>query len=242
MRKILAILSIIGIGFLILGLTTWLSLLSGVKGETIKVPNFQGMAIADAIKMAKEKGIFIKINEKRKVFSEFINKNHIAAQDPMAGKTIKKNREIEVILSKGSKAETIPNLIGKSLEQASYEISRKNLRLTDIAYIYSNKPEGIIIAQSPKPNNSGLADNRIKLMVSKGKKQTQFIMPDLRMLPLTDVEKKLNKLGIKYIVKTFANQIEDKNTLFVKEQFPAPGYLFNKKDIVTLRVEERERL
>jgi serine/threonine-protein kinase len=242
MRKILTIIFIIGTGFLILGLTTWFSLLSGVNGETVKVPDFQGMSVTEAIKKAKQNGIFIKINTKRKVFSEFIKKNHVAAQDPMAGKTIKKNREIEIILSKGSKAETIPNLIGKSLEQASYEISRKNLRLTDIAYIYSNNPEGVIVAQSPKPNNSGLADNRIKLVVSKGKKQRQFIMPDLRMLPLTEVEKKLNTMGIKYIVKTFANQIEDKNTLFVKEQFPAPGFLFNKKDIITLRVEERERL
>jgi len=242
MKKILIILTVLAIGCTITGLTTWNSLLSGVKGETAIVPDFQGLSVAEAIRIATKKGIYIKVNEKRRVFSEFINKNHIAAQDPSQGKIIKQSRTIEVILSNGSKAETIPDLTGKKLEQASYEISRKNLRLVDITYVHNSKPEGIVIAQSPKPHSLGLADSRIKLLTSKSKKTKAYIMPDLRLFTLVKVEKKLRKMNIKYIIKTFANQIEDRNTLFVKEQFPAPGFCLNDNDIITLRVEEREQL
>lgn len=242
MKKLILIASLITIGFMIMGAFTYRTLYNGVKGETAKVPDFMGLSIPEATKLAKNYGISVKINNKRKVFSEFINKNHIAAQDPAVDKTIKKNRAVEVILSFGSKAEKIPDFTGKFLEQASYEISRKNLRLSSITYTYSKKEEGVIIAQSPKPDSSGLADSRIKLLVSKGDEQVNYIMPNLKMLPLVLVEKKLHTLGINYIVKTFANQIEDKNTLFIKDQFPAPGFLLNKDDIITLRVEEREQL
>ena len=242
MKKLLVYLLILTTGGLISFLSFWYTLSYEVKGETVKTPSIIGKSIDDAKKILGEKHLYLEVNTKRQVYSDYIEKGNIAIQIPEPGKVIKKGRKIEVILSKGSRRDIIPDVRGLTLEEASKKINLHGLKISKIASVYSDKPEGVVIAQSPESGVSGIFNDKVKLLISKGKKPVLYIVPDLRYKPLIEVEKILKKAHIQYVVKTFANQIRDKRILFVKEQYPLPGYVLPSDQILTLKVVMRENL
>ncbi|GEM_PF-796194 len=242
MKKLFYYLLIIISGGFISFFAFWQTLSYEVKGETVKTPSIVGKSVKEAEVILGSKGLFLEVNRGRKVYSDYIERNKIAIQIPEAGKIIKKNRKIEVILSKGSKRDKIPDVLGLTIEEASKKANLHGLKVSRIATVYSDNEEGIVIAQSPESGSSGIFNDKIKLLVSKGKKPNFYKMPDLRLKPLIDVERVLRKMGFQFVVKTFANQIRDKRVLFVKEQFPLPGYIVSSDQIITLKVVMRESL
>ncbi len=242
MKKLFFYLLILTIGGFISFLAFWYTLSYEVKGEIVKTPSVIGKPVDEAKKILAKNDLFLKVNTKRQVYSDYIEKGNIAIQIPEPGKLIKKGRKIEVIISKGSRRGDVPDVIGLTIEEASKKINLHGLKVSRIASVYSDKPEGVVIAQSPESGVSGIFNDKVKLLISKGKKPKYFKVPDLRYRPLVEVEKILKKEHIQYVVKTFANQIRDKRILFVKEQFPLPGYVLPSDKILTLKVVMRENL
>ena len=242
MKKLLVYLLILTTGGFISFLAFWYTLSFEVKGEIVKTPSVVGKPIDEAKKILAKNNLFLKVNTKRQVYSDYIEKGNIAIQIPEPGKLIKKGRKIEVIISKGSRRGDVPDVIGLTIEEASKKINLHGLKVSRIASVYSDKPEGTVVAQSPESGVSGIFNDKVKLLISKGKKPKYFKVPDLRYKPLVEVEKILKKEHIQYVVKTFANQIRDKRILFVKEQYPLPGYVLSSDKILTLKVVMRENL
>lgn len=242
MKKLLVYLLILTTGGFISFLAFWYTLSFEVKGEIVKTPSIVGKSIDEAKKILAKNDLLLKVNTKRQVYSDYIEKGNIAIQIPEPGKLIKKGRKIEVIISKGSRRGDVPDVIGLTIEEASKKINLHGLKVSRIASVYSDKPEGTVVAQSPESGVSGIFNDKVKLLISKGKKPKYFKVPDLRYKPLIEVEKILKKEHIQYVVKTFANQIRDKRILFVKEQYPLPGYVLPSDKILTLKVVMRENL
>jgi serine/threonine-protein kinase len=129
--------------------------------------------IGDELKVAQEKlynaGLQIKVSGDE--FDEKISLNKIITQDPASGSTVKKNREIYVVVSKGSKTITlnIPDLRSKELKEATAIIEEYGLTLGKVTYTYHfSVPQGVVIAQTPEPGNINSGNNTINLLVSKG--------------------------------------------------------------------------
>ncbi len=242
MKKLLVYLLILTTGGFISFLAFWYTLSFEVKGEIVKTPSVIGKSVDEAKKILAKNDLLLKVNTKRQVYSDYIEKGNIAIQIPEPGKLIKKGRKIEVIISKGSRRGDVPDVIGLTIEEASKKINLHGLKVSRIASVYSDKPEGAVVAQSPESGVSGIFNDKVKLLISKGKKPKYFKVPDLRYKPLIEVEKILKKEHIQYVVKTFANQIRDKRILFVKEQYPLPGYVLPSDKILTLKVVMRENL
>jgi len=236
---VIAILTVMGIAF---AAESWWMLSQAVRGDTVAVPDVIGIPLPEARARLQEAGLDALVSDQRSVFSDFVRRGCVAVQDPAPESLVKRARLVELVLSRGSRKETIPDLTGLSVEEAA-EVARSfQMRLTGVDHVFDIRPAGTVIAQTPAPGHSGIVDNRIKLLVSDGELPKAYIMPDLRLHPLTEVERELKKSGIAYVVKTFANQIEDRNILFVEEQYPLPGYRMSADDIVTLKVVERELL
>ncbi len=242
MKKLFFYILVLTIGGILSFLSFWYTLRLNVKGEVIKTPSVISKPVDEAVKILKKNDLYLTVNKTRKVYSDYIEKGNIAIQIPEPGRLIKKGRKIEVFISKGSRRGNVPDVEGLTIEEASKKINIHGLKVSRIASVYSDKPEGIVIAQSPESGVSGVFNDKVKLLVSKGKKPEYFKVPDLRYKPLTEVEKILKKEHIQYVVKTFANQIRDKRILFVKEQFPLPGYILPSDKILTLKVVMRENL
>lgn len=129
--------------------------------------------IGDELKVAQEKlynaGLQIKVSGDE--FDKNISPNKIITQDPASGSTVKKNREIYVVVSKGSKAIAlnIPDLRSKELKEATAIIEEYGLTLGKVTYTnHFSVPQGVVITQIPEPGNIVSDNNTINLLVSKG--------------------------------------------------------------------------
>lgn len=227
---------------LVFAAESWVTLRAAVRRGTVTVPDVIGTPLPEARAILLEAGLDAVVSDQNSVFSDFVKRGGIAVQDPPAGIQVKQARVVELVISRGSRKETIPDLTGLSVEEAAGVARNYQMRLTGVDHVFDVRPAGTVIAQTPAPGHSGIVDNRIKLLVSDGSQPERFVMPDLRLRPLEDVERELKKSNISYVVKTFANQIEDRKILFVKEQYPLPGYIMSSDDMVTLKVVEREVL
>jgi len=129
--------------------------------------------IGEELKVAQEKlynaGLQLKVSGDE--FDKNISPNKIITQDPASGSTVKKNREIYVVISKGSKAIAlnIPDLRNKELKEATAIIEEYGLTLGKVTYSkHFSVPQGVVIAQTPEAGNIVSDNNTINLLVSKG--------------------------------------------------------------------------
>jgi serine/threonine-protein kinase len=129
--------------------------------------------IGDELNIAQEKfyKAGLKIYVSGEEFDEGISQNKIITQDPASGTKVKKNREIYVVLSKGSKVLTlnIPDLRDKELKEATALIEEYGLTLGRVTYTnHFSVPKDVVITQTPEPGNVNSNSKKVNLLVSKG--------------------------------------------------------------------------
>jgi len=129
--------------------------------------------VGDELNVAQEKlyNAGLKIYVSGEEFDERISQNKIIAQDPVSGVQVKKNREIYVIVSKGSKVMTIkiPDLRNKEIKEATTLIEEYDLTLGRITYTnHFSVLKDVVIAQTPVPGNINTNSKDVNLLVSKG--------------------------------------------------------------------------
>ena len=129
--------------------------------------------IGDELNIAQEKlyGAGLKIYVSGEEFDERISQNKIIAQDPVSGVKVKKNREIYVVVSKGSKVIilNIPDLRNKELKEATALIEEYGLTLGRVTYTnHFSVPKDVVITQTPEPGNVNSSSKEVNLLVSKG--------------------------------------------------------------------------
>ncbi|MEW6007367.1 MAG: PASTA domain-containing protein [bacterium] len=107
-----------------------------------------------------------------------IPKDYVINQEPEPGEKIRKGEKIKVVISLGMPDVSIPRVIGKDLYSAKIILSKIGLALGNITYINSEKPKDIVLGFSAEKEGIKEGD-RVNLLVSSGKKQGSFLMPDL---------------------------------------------------------------
>jgi len=164
-------------------LTTTFIIFVVIAGATCAFLVFQNMfdvsdtvvpsVIGDEIKVAQEKlyDAGLKIYISGEEFDERISRNKIISQDPVSEAKVKKNREIYVVVSKGSKVISlnIPDLRNKELKEATAIIEEFGLILGRITHTnHFSVPKDMVIAQTPEPGNVNSNSKNVNLLVSKG--------------------------------------------------------------------------
>lgn len=136
--------------------------------KEVEVPNVEGRNLDEAMKIIVDQNLEFEIEER--VYNSEIEKDHIISQNPKAGKTIKENQVVKVIVSDGSKYITVPNLIGKAEVEAITELENIGLEVGEINYESNEEfDKGTVFSQTPKENIEIKEGTKIDLSVSKGK-------------------------------------------------------------------------
>jgi len=128
----------------------------------------------DDLKIAQEKinSAGLKIAVAGEEYNSQVSENRIIKQKPIPGSTIKENREVEVLLSRGMKYESveIPNLQNKEFEEAVSLIEEYDLVLGRVTHAHHfSIQKDHVIAQVPAPGEKLLENKTINLLVSSGK-------------------------------------------------------------------------
>lgn len=221
----------------ILGITG--GLLYGMRGslfgQEVQVPDVKGEHWEAAEKILSDAGLKLKVVNR--IINSEVEKDHIITQRPEANDTVKRGREIEVVISKGVEMVKVPNVVGKTLDDATYMLENEGLSLGEVGKVNdSETPEGEVMEQSPRRGSSVPLGERVDVTISSGAGETtQLNMPKLIGMSLSDVRTKLKDDGLElYGIDQEAS--DEYNAGLVIEQSIPAGDRVKKGDRVSVVV------
>ncbi|MFJ5121167.1 Stk1 family PASTA domain-containing Ser/Thr kinase [Kitasatospora sp. NPDC088548] len=212
--------SVLAVLALLVGGTTYA--LSGALYGT--VPSVLGKDRAEAQRILDGVGMHGRFTE---VYSETVPAGQIISSDPGVGARARKSDAVAVSVSRGPKRIAVPDVTGKSAEQAAAALSGVQLARGGVTETYDDTvPEGSVISSSPAAGQRLPENTPVSLVVSKG----MVPVPDVTGMSKDDAAKALQAAG-------FAMQSSGVNlfgTGKVSSQSPAAGERRPQHTVVTV--------
>ncbi|MCK8823613.1 Stk1 family PASTA domain-containing Ser/Thr kinase [Fuchsiella alkaliacetigena] len=130
-------------------------------------------------------------------YHQEIPEGNIISQEPQAGREVRENREVSVVVSQGPRLTKAPDIIGKSMREARIILDEAELNIGETeAVAHERIPEGEIISQSPEPEAEIAIDSSIDLIVSKGEEVEPVDVPSLIGLNEEEAKQVLRDLDL----------------------------------------------
>ncbi len=117
----------------------------------------------------------------------------VVAVDPAVGAEVSPGTKITVFLSRGRAPITVPNLVGRNLNEALGLLQQAGLR-GEAEYVESDKPKDEVLGQSPADGTGAEQDAVVKLKVSKG--PPAVVVPRVLELPCQQAKELLESMGL----------------------------------------------
>lgn len=209
-----------------------------IAGELTMVPNVIGKTVSEAEQAMKQAKLGI--DSTTLTFSDDFQNGQIVSQEPQAGETVKVNRIIKVVVSKGPELAKFPNVMTGQIskENAEYLIHNAGFDINNITYNtgYSdNVAAGFVMAQDPLPDATWPINGKIKLTISMGASLKAIYMPNVIGKTSTEAKKVLedqNKLIVRIESENSTTSSED----VVTRTIPNPGEAVQQGTEVTVFV------
>lgn len=148
----------------------------------VDVPSLLGRDEAEAQKIIEDLGLDFKVANRE--YNNEYDEGKVIEQSVDEGAKVKEGYPVEVVISKGEKEITVPNLIGKYAIEAGIILSQSNLKEGSVSEKNSDIPAGQIIEQYPVANTPANENDAVDYVVSIGPKITYIKMPSLLNLKL----------------------------------------------------------
>jgi eukaryotic-like serine/threonine-protein kinase len=182
-------------------LSAFIAMRLAIHGREVKVPNLAGLSLADASKQTRSLGL--RLTLENRFYSPNTPPGRILAQSPAPGTTVRREWAVRVTESLGAQQVAIPDLLGQSERTASINIRRLGLEQGVVAHIAAPGDPGVVIAQTPPPNASGVDTPRVSLLLSEPEEaesstdsQEAFVMPSLAGLTLAGAAARAAAAGL----------------------------------------------
>lgn len=205
-----------------------------LSDEMVYVPDLAGKSLDQARQELQKRDLGLAVSGYQ--FSEEVGRGRIISQDPAPGSRLKVNRQIQVVVSSGSEAVTVPLYAGKSLEQSTLDMRQRGLSRGPLSQIHSRRyPAGRIIAQDPPAETVVERNHPVGFLVSQGEPEIKYLMPDLIGRRVERVTAWLQRAGFK---------VEDIRHVYypgldkgiIIRQNPPGGYPIQKRNPISLEV------
>lgn len=168
------------------------------SSDMVEVPAVVGMTKEDAIKALNKLGLGYKAVTQS---SDTVAEDCVISQGNVGGSKVEKNSQIVLTISTGkeNKEVTVPNVKGKSEQEAKEAIEAANL-VASVDYQYSDSVEaGIVIKYSP--SGSVAEGSTVTIHVSRGKKVTNVSVPNVLGMSESLASQTLDSANLKVTVK-----------------------------------------
>ena len=198
-------------------------------GGHVAVPNIVDRPITEAALLLTERSL--ELGRQVQAPHPSIPKYYVIAQRPAAGRIAREGRRVNVVVSRGQDFLRAPDLAGKMLDDARREILASRFRVGSIARIPEDLPRDLVISQDPPAGGELPDQGEIHLLVSAGSDRPSALMPDLRGIPITDIEDALEGFEVMLV----PNEVDIPGAApdVVLGQNPAPDTLIYQNHIVT---------
>jgi serine/threonine protein kinase len=168
------------------------------SSDMVEVPEVVGKTKEDAIKALNKLGLGYKAVTQS---SDTVAEDCVISQGNVGGSKVEKNSQIVLTISTGkeNKEVTVPNVKGKSEQEAKEAIEAANL-VASVDYQYSDSVEaGNVIKYSP--SGSVAEGSTVTIHVSRGKKVTNVSVPNVLGMSESLASQTLDSANLKVTVK-----------------------------------------
>ena len=117
----------------------------------------------------------------------------VFAQRPSAGTELEEGSTVTILASKGPATVAVPNAVGLPEQQARDRMAQAGLEV-EVFEVFSDEPEGTVVAQNPGSGERVSKDSSVRLNVSKGSGLVS--VPSLVGQPQADAQNQLADLGL----------------------------------------------
>jgi serine/threonine-protein kinase len=163
-------------------------------GEAVEVPNVTSMRYEEAKRSLESQGFAIIQADER--FDEKHPVGYVLEQNPRPHSNVKSGRRIYVVVSRGGRRVTMPQLIDHSQREAELLLAKHNLKLGRIDSTYSDKPPGVVAEQSVPTNADVGVGTTVHLTISKGVESSDAIVPSIAGLTFDNAKQLLQQAGL----------------------------------------------
>ena len=198
---VVAILCIIGIAGAVFALGS---------SEKVTVPDVTGKPIAQARTTLEQAGF--KVGTETEVYSSEVSSGNVVSTDPKAGEQAEKGATIKINVSKGTEQVSVPDLKGKSADDAQKALSQAGLNGKQGDTVYSDDvSEGAVASQDTGAGSKANKGDTIVYHLSKGSEKVSI--PNVVGMTQANATSKLESAGFSVNVTTSASDDVDKGNV-----------------------------
>lgn len=211
------------------------------SAKEVVLPTLTGKNIIYVLETLTRMGLNVKLETTE--YDDSVPRYAVISQSPKPGTTIKKGRNVTILLSKGPESILMPDLRLASLTQAELLLEKNDFIPGAMVYTHSRTtPKDRVIAQYPIPFSNTLKQTRCDLLISLGPRQPAMVMPNLTGLRLEAIPSLMDQHNLR-ISKITSIVDQTKNQGLVLSQTPKTGSHVTQTDDITLMVTaNRENL
>lgn len=207
-----------------------------VNPNDVQIPDLVNKTQDEAEQIVKE--LKLKLVVKAEEYNENVEEGKIISQDPayQENYTIKEHSEISVVISKGTETVEVPDVVGKTREEAEKLLKDTGL-VADITEENDEKVEaGIVLSQDIEDGETVNKGSTVKLVVSKGSGIVNVEVPSLVGKTEQEAKNLLTEAGLK--VNVVNDEDESKNDGVVLRQSRDAGTEVQEGTTITITVNK----
>ena len=205
--------------------------LAGVK--PISVPFVRGIKEIKADQKLRAAGL---VPRPRRQPNDTVAAGIVFDQSPDAGSRVARNSDVVIFVSTGKQKVTVPDVRGKSVNDAVTALADAGLRANTVE-IHSSETPGTVIAQDPAANARVVKGTRVRINVSQG--LAPVAVPPVVGQPLDQAIPLLEGAGFKVGPPRYVDSEQAKDT--VLSQDPSGNSSAPRGTTVTLTVSKGPR-
>ena len=183
---------------LALFLVTFIAVQGLLGRDEVVVPDLEDKTVLEAEKMLSELSLKIKVDDE--VYDDEVEKDHIISQLPAAESKVKEGREITVVVSLGSDEVEVPDLAGKTEQEAAIALENEELELGTVTKVTDSKqPADVVVYQSVQAGETVKAGTKVDIMINEKEAEPEVVtvaVPTLTGKTLEEAKKALTNAGL----------------------------------------------
>ena len=213
--------------FILAFLWAFLSFGNFWSNSTVDVPNVVGKQLSVATRLLEERHLRVSSSE---VTNSDVPAGQVISQSPEPGESVKEQRLVHLVVSKGAGDITIPDLQGMSFDQAREKLKSLGLSIGKVTYVSdTSKDDGVVISQGLQAGGKASKGATVDITVNQTKSSTIEI-PNVVGMTIKEAKEALGNLGLS--ISKISGSNED--TAIVTDVSPAPGSSVKRDESVSL--------
>lgn len=179
----------------------------------IELPDFKNMTVAEAQDLVVNTKLKIEVEKEEK--SDTVEPGDIISQSPEAGKMVKENSTVKVVVSEGDENTEfpMPNLVNRKQSDAEQLLAQNDLRYSIVGEPSDTIPEDYVVRQTPAAGTYIDNATSVTVYVSTGKEDKTAKVPNMLGLSESAAKAELLDAGLTWGQIVEADSTKAKGTV-----------------------------